>query len=993
MTRDEHSARPSEPEPVATDPRAGDTPPGRTPAPGHDRSTAQRHERSTDRRHERSTDRRHDRSTVRHPGRQQTRQRQSTGHHGDTVADQALADQPFSDQVAESAAPAQAGDASTTTTRAHIAERRTAHLAGIPLWLVVGALVAAAWCARLAVVGAMKSPYRFDTVFGDFIEMHDNSLRSWTSAAFWMPNRPLLWALSWRFAGRNAHTAVYLQLVVHVAAWAWFGYALGLNCRSRAARVFSWIVGLVFMTEPVVSYWQARLLTEPLSLSLAAATLSSWLHLAARPSRFRQALAIVCPLAFALQRDSNAVVMVVAGAACAGMWLWLTLLPSRASLDAARWRGFLATAVVVWACGSLYVYSSQIYAGRWDWAVIDQVRARSEMDPTNFSAYEDLGMKLDAAFLSARGGNPWVPDWMVRPELDPFVAWVQHNGQDVAATMQRKLWREDLASTREVIANRSTSPQSEWGYIPAEQSRLPLLGRIVFPATPAALRLLKNLTILGVVVTGVWRRRTRLSLVIATAYAGALASLYVSWVGEFWFDGDRHMLSAFVFHRAVYAALAVLVIDQLILARPWRLVAKLIAIRDPGPVWARFRSAAVSSAHAGSEWTYPLPAYRHRVAPRALTAILTVALTASLGLTVAVKSARSAPAESPRAFDRLAGPPGDRIDITVSPDRRWIAWVSDAGERSEVFIQSTDPSAPAAIQVTTNDVIEGRPTFSSDARTLAFAAGDLTGWTGLFVLDVSGWQTTSGAATDAIARQITHPAFAIWAPTFTPSGDKILAFSYRLHRPVLVDVARASGAAPNDWFILEDSYLATLGITPLSSGDGFGDATYSTFLDDGTVLASALISWNTEVVRWDPATGDLVQRLTSDTERWPDPQFAPGHGGFSSLRRDRSPYADVGPTLAPDGRTVVYCARAGLRGDFDILATDVYDGGVVNLTNSPGNQCWPAVSPDGRSVYFVGEVGDSRDIYQVPLRRPAPTTDPVPTDDPVPTAKRGPTAK
>ena len=69
---------------------------------------------------------------------------------------------------------------------------------------------------------------------------------------------------------------------------------------------------------------------------------------------------------------------------------------------------------------------------------------------------------------------------------------------------------------------------------------------------------------------------------------------------------------------------------------------------------------------------------------------------------------------------------------------------------------------------------------------------------------------------------------------------------------------------------------------------------------------------------------------------------------------------DIGPALAPDGKTLyLYSDREGGRGGFDLYRSVLGDDGwmpPVNLgskVNSLGNECEPAIAPDGKSLYFT----------------------------------------
>ena len=62
------------------------------------------------------------------------------------------------------------------------------------------------------------------------------------------------------------------------------------------------------------------------------------------------------------------------------------------------------------------------------------------------------------------------------------------------------------------------------------------------------------------------------------------------------------------------------------------------------------------------------------------------------------------------------------------------------------------------------------------------------------------------------------------------------------------------------------------------------------------------------------------------------------------------PGVETGPTLSPDGKTVVYAGDAA--GDFDLYSLRVGGRNPVRLTDAAGNDWQPAFSPDGDRIAF-----------------------------------------
>jgi TolB protein len=67
---------------------------------------------------------------------------------------------------------------------------------------------------------------------------------------------------------------------------------------------------------------------------------------------------------------------------------------------------------------------------------------------------------------------------------------------------------------------------------------------------------------------------------------------------------------------------------------------------------------------------------------------------------------------------------------------------------------------------------------------------------------------------------------------------------------------------------------------------------------------------------------------------------------------------------APDGRTLVYCARR--NDNFDLYSISVTGGDEKRLTSSAGYDDGPDFSPDGRWIYFNSDRSGSWDIWRIP---------------------------
>jgi hypothetical protein len=152
--------------------------------------------------------------------------------------------------------------------------------------------------------------------------------------------------------------------------------------------------------------------------------------------------------------------------------------------------------------------------------------------------------------------------------------------------------------------------------------------------------------------------------------------------------------------------------------------------------------------------------------------------------------------------------------------------------------------------------------------------------------------------------------------------------------------------------------------------------------DGGRIAVALRAGSGADIVTINPDGTDIT-RLTEVPEFDACPDFGPGgrliafcsnrSGPFEIWLMDGTGYNERQLTtlngnstfadISPDGRKVVFCGspQGGSEDDHDIWSINVDGSGLVQLTNSPGqDDCNPVWSPDGSKVPSPASVAASR---------------------------------
>jgi Tol biopolymer transport system component len=246
---------------------------------------------------------------------------------------------------------------------------------------------------------------------------------------------------------------------------------------------------------------------------------------------------------------------------------------------------------------------------------------------------------------------------------------------------------------------------------------------------------------------------------------------------------------------------------------------------------------------------------------------------------------------------RLTRLPGNELAPTWSPDGDRIAFVSlrgdDFADPSVIFVMNADGSGVRALTAPEHEV--GGLAWSPDGTRIAFAQGG-----DIYVMSQDGSnrrRITTGAASDD------------W-PSWAPS-EKILFTSTR-------------GGLEQLWTMDADgSSVRRLSSELAAEGTWSPTATQVAFVSarDGAPDANDPLEWNEEVYLTG-ADGRAVKRLTHipGNDHWP-------------------------PSWSPAGDRLAFTSDGCSQRDADVYITNLAGSRIVNLTNHPSWDLFPAWRP------------------------------------------------
>jgi Tol biopolymer transport system component/tRNA A-37 threonylcarbamoyl transferase component Bud32 len=319
---------------------------------------------------------------------------------------------------------------------------------------------------------------------------------------------------------------------------------------------------------------------------------------------------------------------------------------------------------------------------------------------------------------------------------------------------------------------------------------------------------------------------------------------------------------------------------------------------------------------------------------------------------------------------------GAAVQVSWSPDGRFIAAArarlpgEDVPGAGGIHLVPTGGGDPKPITTPKAPAFDRDPAFSPDGRRLAYASciGGLFGACEVHLVDLGPDYTPRAAP-----RRVARADLTILGLTWAPDAESIVYGAARVGFTHLWRV-RANGGSPP-----ERIEAARQGLSPSFSrsqsrlvfAQTVTDVDVYAFepgRDDTPVVSSpgrdlgvSLSPDGRRIVFESSRSGDVEELWLADADGSNPVQLTHGPGFWQGS-----------PAWSPDGRRIAFDSRAA-SGWTDIWTIDVDGGGLRRITESPRNDVMPSWSRDGRSILYHQEdqpgVGD---LWRVPAEGGTP---------------------
>ena len=346
---------------------------------------------------------------------------------------------------------------------------------------------------------------------------------------------------------------VVVQTLISVAAWLFLASVVASLFSTRAGRVISVTVVLLFSLSSAITDWDSVLLSESLSLSLTAVSLGCLLLLVRRPSVFLLCASLGAVFLWSSTRDTNA-------------WYVLFALPVVAL---GLWRAGRARLGLALALGALAIVAGvqlSFAAGH-----------RGDLPTTNAMIYQ-MATQPGAIQFFVSEGMPVRRDllWLLSerpiyrnhhdPRLAPFRAWFAGHGKQSYLRWLAAHPEISLGPPLRNVGHLYAPMPSELAIYrsPGSRSSLPrALDHLVYPRRSGGLAAFALLALLSAAFLARKGGIDRLAIVPAAVLLSTLPVALIVWNGDS-VELDRHLLGGAILARLGVLVLACIAVDGLL---------------------------------------------------------------------------------------------------------------------------------------------------------------------------------------------------------------------------------------------------------------------------------------------------------------------------------------------------------------------------------------------------------------------------------------------
>lgn len=420
-------------------------------------------------------------------------------------------------------------------------------------------------------VGVLRST---PAIYPDSITYERLAHAPLTGHAFWNEapwGLPLFYKLLGVLPVALTRSAPIAQWVLSSVAWMVLAFVVASFVGNRVLRLVSLALVLGFSLTPLVSQWNAAILTESLSLSVSVLALAALLLLLRRPTWLNTALALAGVMLSCATRVTNV--------------FWLGVVTLAVAALVLRRRRWIAA---VLAAGVVLVFANAALIGnRPDGSVAMNLAVNILPDPAARAYFEQRGLPYTPTLAKTIIDSRYpLGTTASDPRLAPFTAWLDSRGRAAysmyVVTHPSYSIGQPLGNLPYMLSPPRALPHGlDFFRQPGYRDSLPWLGQILYPA--GGRLVIAWILIVSVAATylGLAGLRRASWMVPAAMLASTVPHAIVVWDADP-FAVDRHSLLIGVVARLGCWLLIVFVLDAYLRAARGRVLATATAASAGG---------------------------------------------------------------------------------------------------------------------------------------------------------------------------------------------------------------------------------------------------------------------------------------------------------------------------------------------------------------------------------------------------------------------------